>query len=65
MVVDSGFEPYGDQGGGRKQSSGMIEVQKRKAAKEKKQKESLLKEKGGLGSKGDSKRRDDKNSDAV
>jgi hypothetical protein len=43
----------------------MIEVQKRKAAKEKKEKESNLIEKGGLGSKGDSKQKGDKNSDAV
>ena len=64
-VVDSGFESYGGQSGARKLSSGMIEVQKRRAAKEKKQKESILKENGGLGSKGDSKQRGDKNTDAV
>lgn len=63
--MDSGFEPYKGQSGARKLSSGMIEVQKRKAAKEKKEKESNLIEKGGLGSKGDSKQKGDKNSDAV
>lgn len=63
--MDSGLEPYGGQSRGRKQSSGMIEVQKRRAAKEKKQKESILKGKGGLGSRGDSMQRGDKNTDAV
>lgn len=49
----------------QKQSSGMIEVQKRKAAKEKKQKESNLKEKGARSSTEGSRRMSGKSNDAM
>ena len=49
----------------QKQSSGMIEVQKRKAAKEKKQKESNLKEKDVRSSTEDFKRTEVRSNDAM
>ena len=65
MVADLGFGPYGGQIGAPKQSSGMIEVQRRRAAKEKKLKESNLKDGKGRSSKEYSGQKDDKNNNTM
>ena len=65
LVTDPKLGLYGGQIAAPKQSSGMIEVRKRIAAKEKKQKESNLNNEKGQSSTKDLKRRDEINSKTM